>query len=105
MSTTETVLVIAAVGVVAYLVMRRQDADKAASQPAPAQGVAVGRGKYDFFAELSEDVSGAISNLGSSYAEAQRARQESGLSYDLERRRLEIEAAKAAKAEAQKTGA
>ena len=100
MSTSETVLVIAVVGVVAYLVMRQQDADRAASAPAPAPGPVVGRGKYDFFAELSEDVSGAISNLGSSYAEAQKQKQESGLSYDLERRRLELEAAKA---EAKKT--
>jgi hypothetical protein len=100
MSTTETVLVIAVVGVVAYLVMRQQDADRAASAPASAPGPVMGRGKYDFFAELSEDVSGAISNLGSSYAEAQKQKQESGLSYDLERRRLEIEAAKA---EAKKT--
>lgn len=100
MSTTETVLVIAVVGVVAYLVMRQQDADKLAAMPAPAPGPVVGRGRYDFFAELSEDVSGAISSLGSSYAEAQKQKQESGLSYDLERRRLEIEAAKA---EAKKT--
>lgn len=87
MSTTETVLVIAVVGVVAYLVMRQQDADRAASAPAPAPGPVVGRGKYDFFAELSEDVSGAISNLGSSYA-------------DVEKQKLQIEAAKA---EAKKT--
>ena len=87
MSTTETVLVIAVVGVVAYLVMRQQDADRAASAPAPAPGPVVGRGKYDFFAELSEDVSGAISNLGSSYA-------------DVEKQKLAIEAAKA---EAKKT--
>ena len=100
MSTTETVLVIAVVGVVAYLVMRQQDADKLASMPAPAPGPVVGRGQYDFFAELSEDVSGAISSLGSSYAEAQKLKQESALSYDLERRRLELEAAKA---EAKKT--
>ncbi len=62
MSTTETVLVIAVVGVVAYLVMRQQDADRAASAPAPAPGPVVGRGKYDFFAELSEDVSGAVAD-------------------------------------------
>lgn len=87
MSTSETVIVIAVVGVVAYLVMRQQDADKAESQPAAASGPVLGRGKYDFFAELSEDVSGAISNLGSSYA-------------DVEKQKLQIEAAKA---EAKKT--
>lgn len=87
MSTTETVLVIAVVGVVAYLVMRQQDADKLAAMPAPAPGPVVGRGKYDFFAELSEDVSGAVANLGASFA-------------DVEKQKLAIEAAKA---EAKKT--
>lgn len=87
MSTTETVLVIAVVGVVAYLVMRQQDADRAASAPAPAPGPVVGRGEYDFLAELSENVSGAISSLGASYA-------------DVEKQKLQIEAAKA---EAKKT--
>jgi hypothetical protein len=92
MSTTETIVVIVAIGAVVYLVTRQQAADKpAAEAPAPS---GYGRGRYDFFAELSEDVSGAISNLGSSYAEAQKQKQESGLSYDLERRRLELEAAK-----------
>lgn len=87
MSTTETVLVIAVVGVVAYLVMRQQDADRAASAPAPAPGPVVGRGKYDFFAELSEDVSGALVSLGGNVA-------------DVEKQKLAIEAAKA---EAKKT--
>jgi len=87
MSTTETVLVIAVVGVVAYLVMRQQDADRAASAPAPAPGPVVGRGKYDFFAELSEDVSGALVSLGGNVA-------------DVEKQKLQIEAAKA---EAKKT--
>jgi hypothetical protein len=87
MSTSETVLVIAVVGVVAYLVMRQQDADKAAAAPPPALGPVVGRGKYDFFAELSEDVSGALVSLGGSAA-------------DVEKERLRIEAAKA---EAKKT--
>lgn len=89
MSTTETVLVIAVVGVVAYLVMRQQNADRAASAPAPAPapGPVVGRGKYDFFAELSEDVSGALVSLGGNLA-------------DVEKQKLQIEAAKA---EAKKT--
>lgn len=87
MSTTETVLVIAVVGVVAYLVMRQQDADRAASAPASAPGPVVGRGKYDFFAELSEDVSGALVGLGANVA-------------DVEKEKLRIEAAKA---EAKKT--
>jgi hypothetical protein len=87
MSTTETVLVIAVVGVVAYIVMRQQDADKLAAMPAPAPGPVVGRGKYDFFAELSEDVSGALVSLGGNVA-------------DVEKQKLAIEAAKA---EAKKT--
>lgn len=100
MSTTETVLVIAVVGVVAYIVMRQQDADRVASAPAPAPGPVTGRGKYDFFAELSEDVSGALVSLGGNLADVEKQKRESGLSYDLERRRLELEAAKA---EAKKT--
>jgi hypothetical protein len=87
MSTTETVLVIAVVGVVAYIVMRQQDADRVASAPAPAPGPVMGRGKYDFFAELSEDVSGALVSLGGNVA-------------DVEKQKLAIEAAKA---EAKKT--
>jgi len=87
MSTSETVLVIAVVGVVAYLVMRQQDADKAAAAPRPAPGPVVGRGKYDFFAELSEVVSGALVSLGGNVA-------------DVEKEQLRIEAAKA---EAKKT--
>lgn len=87
MSTTETVLVIAVVGVVAYIVMRQQDADRVAAAPAPAPGPVVGRGKYDFFAELSEDVSGALVSLGGNVA-------------DVEKQKLAIEAAKA---EAKKT--
>jgi hypothetical protein len=87
MSTTETVLVIAVVGVVAYIVMRQQDADRVASAPKPAPGPVVGRGKYDFFAELSEDVSGALVSLGGNVA-------------DVEKQKLAIEAAKA---EAKKT--
>ena len=88
MSTTETVLVIAVVGVVAYLVMRQQDADRAASAPAPAPAPSgYGRNRQDFFAELSEDISGAIVSLGGNVA-------------DVEKERLRIEAAKA---EAKKT--
>jgi hypothetical protein len=73
MSTTETVLVIAVVGVVAWLVMRQQDADKKSNQLAAEPGPVVGRGKFDFYAELSEDITGAITNLGASYAEAAKA--------------------------------
>jgi hypothetical protein len=79
MSTTETIVVIVGIGAVVYLVTRQQAADKpAAEAPAPS---GYGRGKYDFFAELSEDVSGALVSLGGNVA-------------DVEREKLKIEAAK-----------
>lgn len=87
MSTTETVLVIAVVGVVAYLVMRQQDADRAASAPAPAPGPVVGRGKYDFYSEAADAIAGAVAGIGANVA-------------DVEKQKLYIEAAKA---EAKKT--
>ena len=79
MSTTETIVLIVAIGAVVYLVTRQQAADKpAAEAPAPS---GYGRGKYDFFAELSEDVSGALVSLGGEVA-------------DVEKEKLKIEAAK-----------
>lgn len=97
MSTTETIVVIVAIGAVVYLVTRQQQADKpAAEAPAPSS---YGRGKYDFFAELSEDVSGALVSLGGNVADYQKSKYATGV--ELEKARLE--AAKAQEA-AKKTG-
>ncbi|NBW38598.1 MAG: hypothetical protein EBR30_26975 [Cytophagia bacterium] len=79
MSTTETIVLIVAIGAVVYLVTRQQQADKPAAEPPAPSGY--GRGKYDFFAELSEDVSGALVSLGGEVA-------------DVEKEKLKIEAAK-----------
>jgi preprotein translocase subunit YajC len=79
MSTTETIVVIVAIGAVVYLVTRQQAADKpAAEAPAPS---GYGRNRQDFFAELSEDISGAVVALGGQVA-------------DVEKKKLEVEAAK-----------
>jgi hypothetical protein len=99
MSTTETIVVIVAIGAVVYLVTRQQAADKpAAESPAPAPS-GYGRGKYDFFAELSEDVSGALVSLGGNVADYQKGKAASAA--EIEKAR--IEAAKAQEA-AKKTG-
>jgi hypothetical protein len=97
MSTTETIVVIVAIGAVVYLVTRQQQADKpAAEAPAPS---GYGRGRYDFFAELSEDVSGALVSLGGNVADYQKGKAASAA--EIEKAR--IEAAKAQEA-AKKTG-